>query len=131
MTIRPLPSPLTEPYWTGACNGLLLLQCCRVCRSLTHPPLPVCRHCQSEELEWTAASGRGVIYSFTVSHHAVHETLETRLPYVIALVDLAEGPRVVCNILHCAASEVAIGMRVRLVFEQVAPDFVLPQFEPE
>jgi len=93
-----------------------------------HPPLPLCPSCHGSRLAWIPAQGKGTIYSFTVVHHAAHPAFATRTPYLVALVTLAEGPRVVCNILDWPLNDVSIGMPVTLTFQHLAPDMDLPQF---
>ena len=130
MLVLPKPDSLSAPYWEGARNGQLLLQRCRGCGHIWHPPLPICPRCHARDYAWQPSSGTGTVYSFTTIHHAAHIAVDGRTPYLVALVTLAEGPRVVANILGCPAEEVRIGMPVRLVFQQVAPEVALPQFEP-
>jgi uncharacterized OB-fold protein len=109
----------------------LLLQACSSCDHVWHPPLPICPRCRSFEVEWRPASGRGTVHSFTIVHHAAHPAVEAWLPYLVALVRLAEGPLFVCNIRGCAPERVRIGMPVRVTFEEIAESVALPQFEPE
>ncbi len=130
MLIVPKPDPLTAPYWEGARQGKLLLQRCLSCSRYWHPPAPFCPSCQSGRYEWSPASGHGTVFSFTVVHHAAHVAMAEKVPYLVALVDLEEGVRLVSNIRNCAMEDVAIGMKVRVVFETLTPEIALPQFEP-
>jgi uncharacterized OB-fold protein len=129
MIIAPEPDPLTAPYWEGARNGQLLLQHCQACAACWHPPLPRCPSCLSDDVAWRPAAGEGHVYSYTVIHHATHPAVEDNLPYLVALVELKEGPRVVTNIRGCPAEDVHVGMAVRVVFEPCGPA-TLPQFTP-
>ena len=128
MLIVPLPDPLTRPYWEGARRKELLLQRCRPCGHIWHPPTPICPVCQSKDYEWRPASGRGEVYSYTVVHHPAHFAVADKVPYLVALVTLEEGPRVVANILDCHHDDVWIEMPVAVTFQEIAPDVVLPQF---
>lgn len=130
MLIVPKPDVLTQPYWDGVAQHELRVQRCNACGELWHPPLPLCPCCHSRDIRWIPVSGRGTLYSYTVVHHAAHVAVAERVPYVVALVTLDEGPRVVSNLLNCARTDVRIGMPLMLCFEQIAPDVVLPQFEP-
>ena len=120
MRLIPGTTPLTQPYWEGAHNHQLLLQRCTACGHLWHPPLPRCPVCHSAEVEWTPASGRGRVYTYTVAYHATHAAMADKVPYVIALVDLEEGPRILTNLRHCTEESVQIGMP-RLIFEELTP----------
>jgi uncharacterized OB-fold protein len=78
---------------------------------------------------WTQVSGLGTIYTFTVNYRAPAPFFKTRLPYVVAIVGLDEGPRLMANILGAAPQDVAIGKRVKVVFEKGSDEITLPQFE--
>jgi uncharacterized OB-fold protein len=127
MIIVPAPDEYSKAYWDGARRGQLMLQRCSSCRSHWHPPGPICPRCQSWDHEWVAASGRGTVHSYTLVHHAAHPAVRDRIPYLVALVDLAEGPRIVSNIMG-SVDRVSVGAAVHVAFEQIAPDVVLPQF---
>ena len=130
MLIVPKEDSLTQPYWEGVRRRKLLVQQCRGCGNLWHPPTPICPHCQAKDYEWHAVSGRGVVYSYTIVHHPAHPAVVDKVPYLVALVTLDEGPRVVSNILNCPIDKVTVGMPVRLTFQEIADGVVLPQFEP-
>jgi uncharacterized protein len=130
MRIVPKPDELTAPYWEGAKHGKLLIQHCRSCGHLWHPPTPICNACQSSDVVWRESSGCGEVYSHTTVHHATHVAMQGRTPYLVALVQLDEGPRVVANIRDCPMEEVRIGMKVEVTFEEIVAGIVLPQFRP-
>ena len=130
MLIVPKEDSMTQPYWEGVRQRKLLVQHCRACGNLWHPPTPICPECQAKNYDWRPVSGRGVVYSFTIVHHPAHTAVADKVPYLVALVTLEEGPRVVSNILNCANDKVAVGMPVRLTFQKIADGVVLPQFEP-
>jgi len=117
-------------------SGQLGLQQCRRCQRVQFPPEDVCRACGSAELGTKASAGRGVVESVAVVHHAVHPALKSRVPYAVVLVALDDAPhvRLLGNVLNRAPGEIAIGARVRVVFEDaVDPDtgeaLLLPQWE--
>ncbi|HEY8527637.1 MAG TPA: OB-fold domain-containing protein [Acidimicrobiales bacterium] len=128
---RPLPqlTPFNEWFWTSGKDGRLRIQGCMDCKTLVHPPVPVCPACRSRSWEPTEVSGRGTVIGFTVNHHMWHPAFEP--PYVIANVALAEDPsvRLTTNIVGCAPDEVHVGQEVQVRFEQ-HEDVWLPLFEP-
>ena len=130
MAIIPGMTDLTRPYWDAAREGRLVVQECRECGRLTHPPLPACPDCHSTELGWREVSGAGAVYTYTVVRHPTHFAFAGQIPYVIALVELAEGPRLITGITGCPPDEVRVGMPVRAVFREVTEGVTLPYFEP-
>jgi len=118
----------TAFFWEGAKEGKLLVQRCAVCGRFRHPPRPMCPWCQS--LEWGAveASGRGTVFSFAMPVYPEFPFME--YPYVVAVVELEEGTRIVTNIVGIAPDEVRMGMAVQVTFETFDNDVVLPQFTP-
>ncbi|MBV8087305.1 MAG: Zn-ribbon domain-containing OB-fold protein [Chloroflexi bacterium] len=128
MILVPGVTEVTRPYWEGTRAGQLLLQRCSACGHMWHPPLPRCPACHSEAFEWVPASGRGTVYSYAIVQHATHAAFADKVPYMTALVQLEEGPRVLTNLRRCDAP--AVGLPVRVVFEELADGTVLPQFEP-
>ncbi|GAB5413955.1 MAG: OB-fold domain-containing protein [Congregibacter sp.] len=126
---QPTRSALTEPWFEACRDGRLLIQRCGDCGHYQFYPRIVCTRCSSEHVDWVEASGDAVIASFTVVRHAVSKAYEA--PYVVALVDLAEGPRLMTNIIHSDFEALRIGMPVRLQFEQWDEDVSLPVFAVE
>jgi len=116
-------------FWTGGATGRLLINRCGNCALYLHPPIPRCPHCGSRDVAPTAVSGRGRVHSFTLNHRAWEPGLD--VPYVVALVEIAEqeGVLLPTNIVQCAPEDVAIGMEVEVVFEQVE-DLFVPLFRP-
>jgi len=86
--------------------------------------------CHAAEIEWLPVSGRGHLYSYTVVYHATHAAMADKVPYIAALIELDEGPRVLTNLRNCAEEDARVGMPVRLIFEPLTDDITLPQFEP-
>jgi len=129
--IVPGESPLTAAYWAAARRGVILLQRCADCAVVMHPPEPVCPGGPAHELRWFEASGRGRLASFTSVEHAVHPAVRGRLPYLIALVELDEGPRIICNLApdpsgSDAAAGPGPGTRVVLRLGRAAGGLDLP-----
>jgi uncharacterized protein len=103
--IIPAETPLTAAYWLAARRGTILLQRCETCDAVLHPPAPVCPGGSGHELRWFEASGRGRLAAFTSVEHAAHPAVRDRLPYLVALVDLDEGPRFICNLVPGTTAE--------------------------
>lgn len=133
---KPLPAvtPETKPFWDAAAQQKLVMQRCHECNAWVWTPRPSCNECGSDKVEWTPMSGRGEVYSFTVirqiAGRAASQAFQSDIPYVVAWVDLDEGPRMITNIIGCPVEDVAIGMKVAVVFEQASNDVWLPKFKP-
>lgn len=127
---KPTPEPTadTAPYWEGMKQGKLLLQCCASCGKVRHYPRPVCPHCYSLDHRWVEAKGTGTVHSWTISHHAFHPGFKPELPYVLVTVDLTEGVRMQAQLKGSGTSLLKVGMPVRIAFEAVTSDLVLPFF---
>lgn len=128
---RPLPRPTdaTEGYWQAAKQGRLVVQGCRACGHRQFYPRTLCLGCESDQVEWSETSGFGTIYTFTINYRAPNAFMKARLPYAVAVIELDEGVRMVANILNAPPEAIAIGKRVRVVFEKACDDITLPQFE--
>lgn len=129
---RPMPTPIpeTEGFWEGTRAGELRIQVCAACGHRQLNPGPVCDECLSPDIEWRRASGRGTVFSFTVVHHAFHPAFQGDLPYVVADVELEEGPVITSNVVGIEPSEVRIGMPVEVTFDRVSDEITLPKFAP-
>ncbi|HEX4091988.1 MAG TPA: OB-fold domain-containing protein [Trebonia sp.] len=129
---RPLPQPslASAEFWAAGSDGVLRITRCADCGAYTHPPLPRCRVCRSDQVALAPVSGRGVVAGFTVNHQ--QWLADFPPPYVIAVVALEEddGARLTTNIVNCPPEDVRIGMPVRVLFEK-AGDVYLPLFEPQ
>ena len=126
----PRPSPFSRPFWEAARQHELLIQRCSNCRGHVFYPRYNCTHCGSRDLEWVKASGRGKVYTFTVARRPTHPAFADRGPYVIAIVELEEGPRLTTNIVDCHPDSVRIDMPVEVTFEDVNEEVSLPVFRP-
>ena len=128
---RPLPgiSDDTRFFWDGARAGKLMIQRCKGCGLLRHPPGPVCPSCHSFEWDTVEASGRGTVYSFVVMHYP--EVPPFDHPNPIVLVELEEGTRLISQIVGIQPGEVRIGQAVQVEFNSFNDgELVLPQFRP-
>jgi uncharacterized protein len=126
--LRPVVSPDTAFFWEGARAGELRIQRCAECGALRHPPGPMCPHCNAVKRDHVTAAGRGVVHSYVVHHHP--PVPGTDPPYVVALVELEEGVRMVGNLLGCPPGEAYVGMPVELEFQRMDEELTLPQWRP-
>jgi uncharacterized OB-fold protein len=128
----PLPLPAvdadTKPFWDAAREGELRIQRCRACGRHQFYPRRRCTACGGD-VEWVTSRGEGRVYSYTVVHRAAHESLLSLAPYVVALVDLDEGVRMMTRLRHASPDGVRIGQPVRVVFERLTDEVTLPLFE--
>jgi uncharacterized protein len=127
----------TQFFWDGVAAGELRIQKCAECGVLRHPPGPMCPVCHATQrkpfappaqVNHVVASGRGEVYSFVVHHHP--PVPGRRPPFVVAVVDLEEGVRIVGNVIDCEPGEVRIGMPVELAFQRMDDEVTLPQWRP-
>jgi uncharacterized OB-fold protein len=117
-------------FWTRGERGELVFWRCQACGYWIHPPSPICPTCLSRDIATEAASGRGVVHSFTVNEQNWNPLMPP--PYVIALIELVEqqGLRLMTNIVNCAPEDIDFGLPVRVVFEN-HDDVWIPLFEPD
>jgi hypothetical protein len=127
---EPPISEIAEPYWDATREKRLVVQWCDDCDSPVWFPRAVCPVCVGTHLSWRAAAGTGTVHAITVENRPQNPRLAERAPYVIALVDLDEGVRLLTNVVNCAADDVAIGQRVRVTWEELSDGRHLPLFEP-
>lgn len=126
----PSPTPISRPFWDAAKQHRLSLQQCQSCKGYIFYPRPICSHCGSADLKWTDVSGRATLYSFTVARRPTMRAFEPDVPYVIAIVDLEEGPRMTSNVVGCPIEDVRIGMALEAVFDDVSDEITLVKFRP-
>ena len=129
----PAPSPAVNPetteFWTATQQGRLLLKRCRDCAAVIWYPRAICPECASLQTEWFDATGRGRIYSYTVNHRG-EGNYQGLPPFVLAYVELDEGPRIMTNVVGAEAGELAVGLPVEVVFHATPDGPALPRFQP-
>ena len=131
---RPARDPVTTEYWDATLRGELLIQRCPACGHAQHYPRAVCVEC-GETPEWERSSRRGTVHTFTVIRQNHAKPFRDLLPYVVAMVELDEGPMLMGNVVGCEIDDVAIGMPVSVAFDTVAdddgnPTHALPYWRP-
>jgi uncharacterized OB-fold protein len=129
---KPLPVVTDEsrPFWEGCRRGKLLLQYCEHCQQHQFYPRLYCMHCDSSEMHWVEASGEGLIYSFTIIHQNRAPEFVQDTPYNVAIVRLAEGPRMMANIIDIAPADLRVDLPVTIVFDAVTESISIPRFKP-
>ncbi|MCX4423025.1 bifunctional MaoC family dehydratase N-terminal/OB-fold nucleic acid binding domain-containing protein [Streptomyces mirabilis] len=123
---RPVVNRDNAGFWEGVGRHQLLIQRCGGCGTLRFPWLPGCGACGSPEWDTVEASGEGTVYSYVVMHHPPFPAFDP--PYAVGLIELAEGVRIVSNVIGVPYDKVRIGMPVRLRFERFDEELVLPVF---
>ncbi len=128
---KPLPviDAETRPFWEAAKAHKFVLQQCAGCGKFVYYPRAICPHCHGDQLEWKEASGEGTIHTFTVARRPAGPAFKEDVPYVIALIDLKEGPRMLSNIVTDDVDSVKIGQQVRVVYDDVTDEVTLPKFQ--
>ena len=132
---RPLPQPMTpeaKPYWDGLREGKLMVPRCSACGNTFFYPRVICPRCSSRDLTWIQASGRGTLYSFAIAHQSINRAMKVPPPYILAMVALDEGPRMLTNLVNAAPDPGALrcDMPVRVVFSKLTDDVTIPLWEP-
>lgn len=125
--LAPTTTPDTKFFWDALKDGKLLIQRCKGCQTLRHPPRPMCPRCNALTWDTIEASGKGEVYSFVLPRHPRWPWFDET--YVVALVQLEEGVRIVSNLNDVDAAEVTIGMPVEAYVERF-DNVSLPQFRP-
>jgi len=124
--LAPTTTPDTAFFWDGVRDHKLLIQRCTGCQHLRHPPRPMCPRCNSLDWDTVESSGRGEVYSFVMPRHPPFPWFDST--YIVVLVELAEGIRLISNLCDVAPEDVTIGMPVEAFYEHFDDGLVLPQF---
>lgn len=124
----PSPDPETQPYWDAAHAGHLLIQECGTCGAVFTYARPFCPRCWSPDVAWREATGGATLYTWSVVYRNDLPPWNERVPYVAAVVDLDEGPRLLTNVEDCAFEDLTVGLRLAVRFRPVSEDVSLPVF---
>ena len=128
--ILPTITDLNRPFWDGCAAGVLRYQACRPAGHPRYPVSDVCPTCLSKDYDWRDASGDAEVLSAVVFHRGYHKAYEALVPYNVALVQLAEGPRLFSNVMPLDRRDIRAGTRVHVVFDEVASGVAIPRFAP-
>jgi hypothetical protein len=126
--LAPTTSLDTQFFWDALRDHKLLIQRCAGCGALRNPPRPMCPECGSLEWDTIESSGSGTVHSFAVPRHPPFPFMD--YPYIVALIDLDEGVRIVSNLCEIAPEDVEFGLPVEVFFKTFENDLVLHQFRP-
>lgn len=127
----PGPTPETAAYWEGCRKHELLIQRCGHCGAHQFYPRILCSVCMSDHLEWVRSTGRGHVLTLTIVRRAVCEAYADEVPYVVALIQLEEGPTMMSNVVQCDPDSVEVGMPVEVAFEDWSEEITIPKFRPQ
>jgi uncharacterized OB-fold protein len=131
---HPFADDTTQPFWDAAREGRLVASKCATCGTFLLPPQPRCFNCQGQTFDWVELPGTGTIYTFTVVRHPLAPGLDEVVPYISGIVELdgtqGAGARMITNIVDCDPEAVAVGDKVRVVFDKVSDTFAVPRFAP-
>ena len=128
--LMPTPDADSKPFWEGCRNHTLMFQKCAACGEVRWPPAILCPTCHSQDTQWIESAGRGTIYSYAVYHQVFHPAFKEKLPYVVAIVQLDEGPMLLTNIVGCSHESLECDMKVHVAWDDVSNGFSLPKFKP-
>lgn len=133
-TTHPKPLPVitaeNRPFWEGCKQGKLLLQYCDACEQYQFYPRLYCTRCGVPNLRWAEASGRGVVYSYTIIRQNKSPEFRDDVPYNVAIIQLEEGPRMLSNVIDIAPGDLRVDLPVIVVFDPVSDEISLPRFRP-
>ena len=124
----PVPSPESTPFWEGCQKGEFRLQHCTVCSTINWFPRAFCLACGSDQFTWRPASGVATLETYSIVYRAMNEAWKSEVPYTLAWVRLAEGPRMVTRLVHDPVVEPVIDAKVTVCFERLDDRFTLPFF---
>jgi len=129
---KPIPAitPEMRPFFAAAKRHELCVQRCTACGAHRFPARALCSECLSTDAEWVPVSGRGEIFSFNVMHQVYHPGFAVEVPYAVVIVKLAEGVKMLSNLVGVAPHDIRIGMPVQVVFEDISDEVTLPKFAP-
>ncbi len=130
--LLPVPQPESDRFWEGAKAGELWIRRCLDCQKHYFYPRNVCPNCFSANVEWRQATGKATLFTFAIVHRAPHPAFEGDVPYVTAIVELDEGPKMATMIAGVGAdpASLIIGMRLKPVFEKASDQITLVKFAP-
>lgn len=128
--LRPTITAVNRPFWEGCGQGELRIQRCGACARLRYPAGSICPNCLSADTTWECVSGAGTVFSFVVFHRAYHPSREGKVPYAVALIELAEGPIMLSNVVDADLSTLAVGQPVKVAFDRIDQDLTIPVFKP-
>jgi len=119
----------TRIFGEACTQHSLIFQRCHDCGHVRWPLSFVCPRCASQKAEWIQSGGKGHVYSYAVFHVPFHHKFIDKIPYIVAIIELREGPHFLTNIIGCEPTQVKCGMEVEIVWEDVSSEINLPKFK--
>jgi uncharacterized OB-fold protein len=126
----PTADDSTQHFWDGTREGKLRIKRCPDCGRAHFYPRPFCPSCWSERVHWEDASGRATLYTYSIVYQNDLPPFPERVPYVAAIVDLEEGPRMMTNVVDCELDRLQVGMALEVTFREETDEVTLPVFRP-
>ncbi len=126
----PQPEDLNAEFYAWCARGELRFQRCADCGRWRHLPRTMCAACGSTVSEWVRSSGRGKVFSWTVTHQAMHPAFAGDVPYAVIVVEVEEGVRLVSGLRGLPPEQLALDLAVEVEFERISDDIALPYFHP-
>jgi uncharacterized OB-fold protein len=125
-------TPEAKPYWDGLRDGKLMLPKCGGCETAFFYPRIACPHCHSRNVGWIQASGKGTLFSFQIAYRALNPAFKIEPPYILAMIELEEGPRIMSNLINIDPDPAIVkcDMPVEVVFEKQTDEVTIPLFQP-
>lgn len=120
----------TKAFWKSCKKHTLIFQRCNDCGHIRWPLSFVCPKCSSRKAEWVKSEGKGRVYTYVVFHVPFHPDFNDKIPYIVAIIELKEGPHFLTNIIGCDHTQIQCDMEVEIVWEDVSSDINLPKFRP-
>ena len=130
LKIIPTLTVETQPYWDACQQETLLLQQCKECDHIQFYPRLMCSKCSSREVGWIESSGFAKVLTYTIVHRPILPAYQKEAPYILALVQLEEGPTMMTNIVNCPHETINCNLQVKVLFQPWSEDFLVPVFEP-
>ena len=128
--LAPSPEGLNAEFYRHCARGELRFQRCSECGTWRHLPRFMCAQCGSERWSWELSSGRGRVYSWTVTHQAMHPAFAAEVPYAVLVVELDEGVRMVGRLRDLLPADLELSLSVEIVFDPISDEVALPGFRP-
>jgi len=127
----PHPTPETQPFWDGTRDGRLMIMHCNACAHDYFYPRPYCPSCFSKDTAWKQATGKAKLHTYMIIHRAA-PGFESEAPYVVGVVELEEGPRMMTNIVDIEPdpATLTVDMPLEVAFDKANDDITLPKFRP-
>ncbi len=127
---QPLIEDESRPFWDALRDGKLLIKHCTACDAFHYYPRPFCPSCWSDDVEWHEASGRATVYTYSTVYVNDLPPFGPQVPYVAAVVELEEGPRMMTRLVDCTKDDITLGMPVEVTYTDLDDELKIAVFRP-